>query len=67
MADVKLTSLGKRFGSIEAVAGINLHAASGEFIVLLGPSGAGKTTTLRVVAGLETPDAGQVHIGGRIS
>ena len=65
MADVKLTSLGKRFGSIEAVAGINLHAASGEFIVLLGPSGAGKTTTLRLVAGLETPDVGQVHIGGR--
>jgi multiple sugar transport system ATP-binding protein len=65
MADIQLTNLGKRFGSIEAVSGVNLHAASGEFIVLLGPSGAGKTTTLRLVAGLETPDAGQVHIGGR--
>ena len=65
MADVQLTNLGKSFGSIAAVADINLHAASGEFIVLLGPSGAGKTTTLRLVAGLESPDAGQVHIGGR--
>ena len=65
MADVQLTNLGKAFGAIDAVTGINLHAASGEFIVLLGPSGAGKTTTLRLVAGLETPDAGQVHIGGR--
>ena len=65
MADVQLTNLGKSFGNIAAVADINLHAASGEFIVLLGPSGAGKTTTLRLVAGLESPDAGQVHIGGR--
>ena len=65
MADLQLTGLGKRFGAIEAVSSVNLHAASGEFIVLLGPSGAGKTTTLRLVAGLETPDAGQVHIGGR--
>jgi multiple sugar transport system ATP-binding protein len=65
MADVQLTDLGKSFGAIESVAGINLHAASGEFIVLLGPSGAGKTTTLRLVAGLETPNSGQVRIGGR--
>ena len=65
MADLLLTNLGKRFGAVEAVTSVNLDAASGEFIVLLGPSGAGKTTTLRLVAGLETPDAGQVHIGGR--
>ena len=65
MADVRLTNLGKSFGNIDAVKDINLHAASGEFIVLLGPSGAGKTTTLRLVAGLESPDSGQVHIGGR--
>lgn len=65
MADLQLTDVGKRFGAIEAVSGVNLQAASGEFIVLLGPSGAGKTTTLRLVAGLETLDAGSIHIGGR--
>ena len=65
MADVALKSVVKRFGSVAAVAGIDLAIADGEFIVLLGPTGAGKTTTLRVVAGLEKIDAGQVWIGGR--
>ena len=65
MADVSLKAVGKRFGDKQAVDGLSLDIASGEFIVLLGPSGAGKTTTLRLVAGLETPDAGQVFIGGR--
>ena len=44
---------------------LSLDVASGEFIVLLGPSGAGKTTTLRLVAGLERPDEGRVFIGGQ--
>ena len=65
MADLRLQGIGKRFGEVQAVAGLSLDVKSGEFIVLLGPSGAGKTTTLRLVAGLETPDAGQVHIAGR--
>jgi multiple sugar transport system ATP-binding protein len=65
MADLRLASVGKKFGAVQAVAGLDLDVASGEFIVLLGPSGAGKTTTLRLVAGLETPDRGQVFIGGR--
>ncbi len=65
MADLALIGVGKRFGETQAVAGLDLAVASGEFIVLLGPSGAGKTTTLRLVAGLERPDAGQVIIGGR--
>jgi multiple sugar transport system ATP-binding protein len=64
MAELALRGLVKRFGDVSAVRELNLEVASGEFIVLLGPSGAGKTTTLRLVAGLETPDAGQVHIGG---
>jgi multiple sugar transport system ATP-binding protein len=64
MADLQLQAVGKRFGAVQAVAGLNLHVAAGEFIVLLGPSGAGKTTTLRLVAGLEKPDSGSVHIGG---
>jgi multiple sugar transport system ATP-binding protein len=65
MADLRLVSVSKSFGDVEAVADLSLDVKSGEFIVLLGPSGAGKTTTLRLVAGLETPDAGQVHIAGR--
>ena len=64
MADLRLAGIAKRFGAVQAVQGLNLDVASGEFIVLLGPSGAGKTTTLRLIAGLETPDAGEVHIGG---
>ena len=64
MAELRLSRIGKRFGAVQAVAGLDLTVASGEFIVLLGPSGAGKTTTLRLVAGLEAPDSGQVHIGG---
>jgi multiple sugar transport system ATP-binding protein len=64
MADLALNGINKRFGSVQAVADVNLQVAAGEFIVLLGPSGAGKTTTLRLVAGLETPDSGSVHIGG---
>ena len=65
MADLLLQGVGKRFGEVTAVQGLDLDIRSGEFIVLLGPSGAGKTTTLRLVAGLEKPDAGTVHIGGR--
>ena len=65
MADLRLVNIGKRFGAVQALDGLTLEVESGEFIVLLGPSGAGKTTTLRVVAGLERPDAGQVYIGGR--
>jgi len=65
MADLRLAGIDKRFGDVQAVSGLELDIASGEFVVLLGPSGAGKTTTLRLVAGLEKPDAGQVHIDGR--
>ena len=64
MADLLLQGICKRFGDVQAVRELQLEVASGEFIVLLGPSGAGKTTTLRLVAGLEKPDAGAVHIGG---
>jgi multiple sugar transport system ATP-binding protein len=65
MADLLLNSVNKFFGDVHAVQGLSLNIASGEFIVLLGPSGAGKTTTLRLVAGLETPESGHIHIGGR--
>lgn len=65
MAEVLLEGVSKRFGSSEAVSNLDLRAGDGEFTVLLGPTGAGKTTTLRLVAGLEKPDAGIVRIGGR--
>jgi multiple sugar transport system ATP-binding protein len=65
MADVVLRNLSKRFGDIEAVRDLSLTIDDGEFVVLLGPSGAGKTTTLRLITGLEQPDAGAVFIGGR--
>src|SRR3954447_25150650 len=65
MAEVQLTTVGKRFGKIAAVADLTLTVNDGEFMVLLGPTGAGKTTTLRLIAGLEKPDAGSVCIDGR--
>ena len=65
MAELRLEHVGKRFGAITAVRDLSLDVASGEFIVLLGPSGAGKTTTLRLVAGLERPDEGRVFIDGQ--
>jgi ABC-type Fe3+/spermidine/putrescine transport system ATPase subunit len=65
MADLKLEHLTKTFGTARAVDDISLDLISGEFVTLLGPSGCGKTTTLRMVAGLETPDGGLVRLGGR--
>src|SRR5690242_20358790 len=65
VAEISLLDVGKRFGTVDAVRGLSLSIADGEFVVLLGPTGAGKTTTLRLVAGLERPDAGRILIGGR--
>src|SRR5688572_21197547 len=64
MADVVLDGVTKRFGAVSAVQSMSLGVNDGEFVVLLGPTGAGKTTTLRLVAGLETPDEGRIRIGG---
>jgi multiple sugar transport system ATP-binding protein len=64
MAEIALRGVTKRFGPTVAVSDVDLTIADGEFVVLLGPTGAGKTTTLRLVAGLERPDAGKVLIAG---
>ncbi len=64
MAEASLIGVTRRFGPITAVDEIDLVVADGEFLVLLGPTGAGKTTTLRLFAGLELPDRGRVEIGG---
>jgi putative spermidine/putrescine transport system ATP-binding protein len=61
---IQLTGLRKSFGSVEAVAGVDLEVADGEFFAMLGPSGSGKTTVLRLVAGFELPTAGTVALGG---
>jgi multiple sugar transport system ATP-binding protein len=58
------TGIDKSFGPIAALNGLELDVPEGAFFVLLGPSGAGKTTTLRVIAGLEKPDNGTVHLNG---
>src|ERR1700754_436493 len=65
MAEVRLEQVEKRFGDVTAITGIDLTIHDGEFVVLLGPTGAGKTTTLRLVAGLEKPEHGRISIGGR--
>jgi len=65
MAHIELRGISKSFGGVQALSGINLDIADGQFFVLLGETGAGKTTTLRVVAGLEKPQAGQVLIDGQ--
>ncbi|NMC30912.1 MAG: sn-glycerol-3-phosphate ABC transporter ATP-binding protein UgpC [Veillonellaceae bacterium] len=65
MAGVSLRKISKLFGAQTAVAPMDLEIADGEFLVLVGPSGCGKTTTLRMIAGLETPTAGEIRIGDR--
>jgi multiple sugar transport system ATP-binding protein len=67
MAEIQLRNVTKRFGDIVAVDNLSIDVKEGEFVVLLGPSGAGKTTTLRLVAGLERPDAGDVFIDGELA
>ena len=64
MASISLQGITKRFGDVTALADVQVDIANGEFFVLLGPSGAGKTTTLRVIAGLEKPDGGVVRMNG---
>ena len=65
MAEVILENLNKAFGKQKAVVDMNMTIDSGSFVVLLGPTGAGKTTTLRLISGLEKVDSGTVKIDGR--
>ena len=63
--DVRVTGLRKSYGDIVAVDAIDLDIAPGEFFTMLGPSGSGKTTTLRMIAGFETPDEGTIELSGQ--
>ena len=64
-AAVRIAGLRRAYGPIEAVAGLDLEVARGEMLAVLGPSGCGKTTLLRLIAGLELPDAGTIELAGR--
>ena len=66
MAKVVLENITKKFGDVVAVNDLSLEVEDKEFLVLLGPSGCGKTTALRCIAGLETPDKGNIRIGDRL-
>ena len=57
---IEVRNVSKRFNSFQALNNINLDINSGELVALLGPSGCGKTTLLRIIAGLETPDQGNI-------
>ncbi len=61
MARVRLENIQKKYGTVVAVQGLDLDIAEGEFFSLLGPSGCGKTTTLRMIAGFETPELGRIY------
>ena len=61
---IEIRNVSKRFGAFQALNDINLDIRSGELVALLGPSGCGKTTLLRIIAGLETPDAGSIAFHG---
>jgi multiple sugar transport system ATP-binding protein len=62
---IRLENLRKEFNGLVAVEGLDLEVGEGEFVCFLGPSGCGKTTTLRMIAGLETPTSGEVYLRGR--
>src|SRR3972149_2419188 len=62
MAKVVLENVNKTFGTQEAVKNVNMEIEDAKFTCLLGPSGCGKTTTLRMIAGLETPTSGSIYI-----
>jgi putative spermidine/putrescine transport system ATP-binding protein len=64
MAFLEINNLSKKFGAADAVSDFNLHIEKGELVSFLGPSGCGKTTTLRMVAGFESPTNGQIVMEG---
>ena len=62
---LEVRNVGKRFGATEVLKSISLNIASGEFLTLLGESGSGKTTVLRLIAGFEQPSSGEIWMGGQ--
>src|SRR5882724_11488034 len=64
MAEIKVQNLEKKFGDFTAVKDLSFTIPDGSFFCLLGASGCGKTTTLRMIAGLELPSSGSIFLGG---
>ena len=64
MSSIELDRVSKRFGAAEVISDLSLRIESGEFVVFLGASGCGKTTLLRMIAGLESINSGEIRIGG---
>jgi len=63
---LRLSGVSKRFNGVGATRDVSFQLRKGQLLALLGPSGCGKTTTLRLIAGFETPDTGSIEIGGRV-
>jgi polar amino acid transport system ATP-binding protein len=63
---ISIRGLNKRFGALHVLRNVNLDVRQGEAVVVIGPSGSGKSTLLRCLIGLEVPDAGEVHVDGRL-
>ena len=62
---VRVQNLGKHFGAVKVIHDISFDVKKGQTVTLLGPSGCGKTTTLRCIAGLETPTSGDIYVAGQ--
>ncbi len=65
MTGISIDGVARHFGQVAALKGVSLDVPAGEFVALVGPSGCGKTTLMRIVAGIETSDAGSIRIAGR--
>ena len=66
MSSLRFEEVTKRFGNVRAVDGISFEISHGEFVVMLGPTGAGKTTTLKLTAGIYKPDKGNIYIDNEL-
>src|SRR5688500_5448763 len=65
MAELTVSGVSKRFGSVAALSGVDMSVHTGQLVAVLGPSGCGKTTLLRCVAGFESVDSGRITVAGR--